>query len=352
MKCGLITFHRTSNFGSALQTYGLYKKIIDLGMECEIIDYRCKAIEKREALKPDLKNIKSIVKYLLFARKLVQKGKTLQEFLEDNTVLSEKYDKNNIYSAEDKYDLFMIGSDIVWGRDITEDDLIYFLDFVKDREKKFAFAASVGSYTERDNDIIVGELLNRFSAIAVREKEAIQWVRNISDKEAVWVCDPTMLLTVNEWEKIIRPVQTYEKYVLIYFFDDKRKCVADAIKYVEKNKLKVLCINYSRPIRGVKNIRPTSLQEFLGLIKNASFVFTASYHGLLFSLYYHKQFLFYTRAHSSRVLSLATRLGIMERCGDYIVDNQISVLDYIEIDRKIEEFRNESCNILAQMLDK
>ena len=116
MKCGLITFHRTSNFGSALQTYGLSKKIIDLGMECEIIDYRCKAIEKREALKPDLKNIKSIVKYLLFTRKLVQKGKTLQEFLEDNTVLSEKDDKNNIYSAEDKYDLFMIGSDIVWGK--------------------------------------------------------------------------------------------------------------------------------------------------------------------------------------------------------------------------------------------
>ena len=30
MKIGLLTFHDTNNFGSYLQTYGLYKKIIDL----------------------------------------------------------------------------------------------------------------------------------------------------------------------------------------------------------------------------------------------------------------------------------------------------------------------------------
>ena len=41
MKIGLLTFHDTNNFGSYLQTYGLYKKIIDLGHECEIVDYKC-----------------------------------------------------------------------------------------------------------------------------------------------------------------------------------------------------------------------------------------------------------------------------------------------------------------------
>ena len=40
-KVGIITFHRTTNFGSLLQTYGLYKKIELLGKTPEIIDYRC-----------------------------------------------------------------------------------------------------------------------------------------------------------------------------------------------------------------------------------------------------------------------------------------------------------------------
>ena len=39
-----------------------------------------------------------------------------------------------------------------------------------------------------------------------------------------------------------------------------------------------------KPVPGVKNIKPSSLEEFLGLIKNANFVFTASYHGMLFSM--------------------------------------------------------------------
>lgn len=47
-KIGILTFHRTTNFGSLLQTYGLFKKIENLGYDCEIIDYRCPAVEKEK----------------------------------------------------------------------------------------------------------------------------------------------------------------------------------------------------------------------------------------------------------------------------------------------------------------
>ena len=48
MKIGIITFHDTTNFGSLLQTYGLYKKISDFGYDCDIINYQCENIVKRE----------------------------------------------------------------------------------------------------------------------------------------------------------------------------------------------------------------------------------------------------------------------------------------------------------------
>ena len=51
-KIGLITIHDTFNYGSLLQTYALYKAIESLGVEIELIDYKCKAIMDRETTYP------------------------------------------------------------------------------------------------------------------------------------------------------------------------------------------------------------------------------------------------------------------------------------------------------------
>ena len=40
MKTGILTFHRTTNYGAALQAYALQKKLTDIGVQAEIIDYR------------------------------------------------------------------------------------------------------------------------------------------------------------------------------------------------------------------------------------------------------------------------------------------------------------------------
>lgn len=49
-KVGLLTYHHTTNFGSLLQTFALYKTITEIGYPCEIIDYRNEAVEQRESL--------------------------------------------------------------------------------------------------------------------------------------------------------------------------------------------------------------------------------------------------------------------------------------------------------------
>ena len=78
---GLLTFHRTTNFGSYLQTFGLFKKIEDLGFNCEIIDYRCPAIEKRENLQNKHgHDIKSLMKRILLQPALDKKAASLVSF--------------------------------------------------------------------------------------------------------------------------------------------------------------------------------------------------------------------------------------------------------------------------------
>ena len=353
-KIGVLTFHRTSNFGSSLQAYGLYEKIRDLGYSCEIIDYRCPAIEKRENLKPELRlsDPKGIVRQCLYGPAIKRKAQKLEQFGKEKMMLSKPYEPDNIGEAEPDYSKIIVGSDIVWGRDITEDDYTYFLDFVRDDFKKYAFSSSVGNCDIRENEEKLSGLLKSFQRIAVREDEAVSWVRKISGREAEQVCDPTLLLTTEEWERAIPPSSYPEDdYVLVYFDSDDHKCLHDAISYAKANNKKVYYINYYRPAKNAKNVKPTSLEQFLGLIKHASMVFTASYHGMLFSIYFHRQFFFYTRAHKSRVISLAKRLGVLDRCGDELDVRACEKIDYASVDRKLQDFRHESVMVLKEMLN-
>ena len=98
MKVGVITFHDTNNFGSYLQTYSLYKKILDLGYNCDVIDYQCESIIRRELPKPFkfTFNPKKLLIQILFTPVLKRKYKNLQSFLHKNMSLSNRVTRYNV----------------------------------------------------------------------------------------------------------------------------------------------------------------------------------------------------------------------------------------------------------------
>ncbi len=349
-KIGLLTFHRTTNFGSYLQTYGLYKKISDMGYCCEIIDYRCPAVEKRENLNKNTANgLKDLLKRILFQYALDRKAKALSAFSMENMNFSRPYTPENINEANSDFDVFIVGSDIVWGLDITECDYNYFLKFVADGKRMYAFSSSVGT-ENKEHMADIGSLLRRFDRITVRESSMVKWVKEISGCNAEWVCDPTMLLDADEWKTVIPFEQLESDYVLVYFNNPDKKTIRDAIEYGTKYGKKVLYISYGLPESGVKNIKPKSLNEFLSYIFYADHIFTASYHGMLFSLYFNKEMTFYTRDHADRMISLSERLGIQEQCGDNKTEKSYKPIPYETVDLKINEFRQESISVLKKML--
>ena len=222
MKIGLITFHDTNNFGSYLQTYGLYKKIVDLGYKCDIIDYQCESIIKRELPKPFkfTLNPKKLLIQILFAPTFKRKYKNLISFLHKNMTLSERVTRSNVEIVAEQYDKFFVGSDIVWGLDIVENDTAYFLDFVNESHKKFAFASSIGNPWNVEEKELVKPYLATFSSIAVRENESADWVEELIGIKPYVVCDPTMLLEPSEWQKYASNKYAGQKYVLVYFPTD------------------------------------------------------------------------------------------------------------------------------------
>lgn len=352
MKIGLITFHDTTNFGSLLQTYGLYKKVKDLGFEIEVVDYQCERIARVEV--PQSFNIfqspRGIVKDILIESVNRRKYKALSKFLHENMTLSTKCDKSSVKNVSAQYDKFIVGSDIVWGMDIIEGDLTYFLNFESDSHKKTAFSSSVGNPWNEQDKKTLKPLLSDFRYIAVREDESAVWVEELTGKHPDVVCDPTMLIDSKAWLKYTYPRKDKDSYVLVYFDNKKGDCVNSAIKYAKFHNLKVKYINYGLPKRGVQNIKPLSIEDFLSLINDAAMVITASYHGMLFSIYFNKQFVYFNRAHKSRMNTLARKLQVQDCEGEGKNVLDMPKVNYHIVNRAVEEYRSYSIKCLKKLL--
>lgn len=352
-RIGLLTIHNTINFGSQLQTLGLYKAVETLGYDVEIIDYTCKAIADRESTLPlrDAKSIKDIIKSLLLHRNLERRKNNFQSFMRDNTRISKNYTSSTIAHANEQYDTFLVGSDIVWGLNITGDDYTYMLDFAQSEKRKIAFSSSVGTKWSEEKAAVIKKLLECFDDIAVREEDAAEWVSNLLGKDVDVTCDPTMLWDKEFWSELAdKSRKSTEKYILVYMSDPENKCIRSAIEYGKQHNMPVYYINYRAPVFGTKDKRPTSLQEWLTLFMNAEVVFSASYHGLLFAMYFEKQFYYFNWVNKSRMDSLAKTLGIEDREGTQENMAQNTIVDYNRVNSVLNSKREYSWDRLRSML--
>lgn len=353
-KVGLLTFHDTNNFGSWLQTYGLYKKISELGINVEIIDYQCEEIVKREKLtwnkiieflrQNDLftyqflwRTIKKQVWFYIYTERYLKKSR-------------KKYNRRNIKETNLLYNIFLIGSDLVWDTRITNKDFTYMLDFVDKSKRKLSYAASIGyeEIPESQRDTYK-KLLKRFFYITVREESAKVLLQDLVDPSVSVVSDPTLLLSKLEWLTFIDKKNKYGDYVLVYFIDNKNEILRLAKQYARKYKYQVLIISESR-ISNEHCVAPINVSGFLSLIFYAKKVFTASYHGILFSLYFEKQLAFINREPKERMHSIAKKFEIESfeiHNSSFDIERE---LYYERITPIVKKFREESIRKLRVMI--
>lgn len=348
MKTGLITIHDTVNYGSLLQTIGLYRALQELNVDVELIDYKNEAISARESTCPlnECRGIKDYLKWLLFHHALQTQKDNYWLFLRKHVSLSAPYDRNTIKSCNKDYHSFIIGSDIVWSMEITGHDMTYMLDFAEDSKRKYAFSASVGTKWKTEDEIDIKNLLSRFEHISVREHQASTWICELLNKKAPVTCDPTMLWPGEYWRELCRKVhKPKRKYVLIYMPD--KTTIQDARNYAKNKGLDLFFMNFYTPVWGVKSVKPLYVEDWLALIENADTLFTSSYHGLLFSLYFHTNVFYYNRAYSARMKSLSEEmnLGHREATENNIYEN--IPIDFGYVDKILAQKRNCSWDVLS-----
>lgn len=341
MKYGILTFQNAPNYGAALQAFALGSFLRSNGIDCEIIDYQCDSINEKERCIAINGGIFTKINYLMFHHKKIKlKIEGHDAFMRQSGLLSRRtYNRKNISSANNEYDAFITGSDQVWNTKLTNSDFSYFLDFASENKKRISYAASAAEEWSQEESIEIGTLLGRYSQLYLREESLTSYLQEHFNLNAYTVADPTMLLTPDDYKKMaLRPKES--SYVLVYY--PTSRLLEKAKKYAEKKGLSVVVISSGMSRKEYIKVLPKDPYEWLGYILYADAVFTSSYHGLLFSLYFKKSVWGeYDRKRGSRWESIINKLGIKECIVDSENENLNSV-NYNVCEAEMNAFRDES----------
>lgn len=283
MRAGILTLQEADNYGAVLQAYALQAFLMRMGVESEFVVFE-KEMPAEKSKEPVLPLIK---KLRMEERK---RSALFDDFREAYLNCSTPIPRQNAGTLNDRYDLFIVGSDQVWNLSIPGVDGRYFLPFV-DPGKRFSYAASFGSdHISEDTRNWCAQQLEKFQAISVREEKGREIVKECTGRDSVVCLDPVFLLERMEWEELTCDREG-EPYVMLYLMQYNKELMMRAQKTAEEKglKLRVVTASFMHPC-GFGAWSGTGVIDWLSLIKNAEYVYTNSFHGIAFSMIFERQF--------------------------------------------------------------
>lgn len=376
--------HDKINFGSALQSYATQLYLESRGFDVRTID----KTGLSKVIKPGRMNYyrHHVLDFQMcwekapfvghrmrqriipeFGRKMSQRCSVFDRFAREHFRFTRKtFTFDELYSMSSEYDAVVVGSDQLW-LPVNIAGGYFSLDWVSSSTRKISYATSVGLahlddfYLDR-----MSEFLSDYHAVSVREDSAAMLVERATGKRPAVTCDPTMLLTVSQWQAVAN--EDYvgipkDPYLLCYFMGNnpwQREC---AVRYARERNLKIVAVSqmdaYIASDDGYADYYPWDAgpAEWLALVEHADFVFTDSFHGTVFSSLFKVPFRSFRRhaatsgqSTNSRIDTLLNVLGLADcLCESFEAFDVESVeaIDFTSSQFRLEAYRTKS----AQWLD-
>lgn len=377
-KVGIVTFYYNStNYGGNFQAYALCRYLNKHGIDAEQISFEYTKNRTGESLvhrimrkgvAETLCDVIGVVFKKINKKKLANirrnRMRAFKRFQTEAIPHSNRvYNYADISEAGNLYDVFITGSDQVW----NSYDSIYFLDFLDGEKKKFSYAASnAKGYWSETEKLLIKSALSDYCGISVRDEATMRAVEATTGESAVVTVDPTLLLDKEDWDEVKEQVEAAKKYILCYFLGNNKRARCVAKEYARNHGCTVINIPmYNGGISRVdkvfgESVYDASPGQFLSYIENAECVFTDSFHCVVFSHIYSKQYYVFNRnargAMNSRIKDITTLFGTEEYFCDEKSKESISYIEGLkEIDfknniKKIEKLADESKQFLHSCL--
>ncbi|WP_111308307.1 polysaccharide pyruvyl transferase family protein [Confluentibacter sediminis] len=363
MKIGIMTTHSSLNNGAVLQAYSLQTYLESLGHDVEFINYEEPyPFKYRNYFSKRISITLNLWKDRLNEKKYKRKGEFGNLLKRTTTVYKTLED---LQKNPPKFDVYITGSDQVWT--VASRKKVrrpFYLDFGFKEVKRISYAASLGQcivpeYMEKD----MRDLLLKFDAISVRESSGVKYIQNlVGDKKDIFhAIDPTLLVEPSIFSKIFsKDLQLkQESFIVCYSltaYNDKEKAM---VNYIQ-NKLGSLPIkNLRNPgtcirIKDAENIIVTP-SEWLKYFSMSKINICTSFHAVVFSLVFHKQFVVISPYINKRIMSL---LKLVNLENHFITDfNKQNIdtliekkIDWNHVDKQIETSREKSKLFLIDAL--
>ena len=350
MKIGLLTYHHSVNIGAMMQAYATCRALRELGHDVVIVDIR-----QPEGIHSGITKMITDVVYL-------KRDAELRRFkAEYYPPMTRRY-----FSVEElrrdppEVDCLLVGSDQTWNPGISKEmAMAYFLDFGPADMKRVSYGSSFGiANWPEDSNLIpdVRNALRRFNSISVREATGKEILHNTFGVDGQIVVDPTMLFNnYNEITGTITPRNELVCYKL-----ERNQDFYDSIGAVKhKAGLPARLLNNSFPVNGLRYTYPPGVQEWICRLGGAAIVLTDSFHGVVFSLLYKRNFVAIksNNGKDSRIVDLMREVGLQGRLYDGTGallndDSWLKPIDYSEVEPVMSRMRTHSWDYLKTSLAK
>jgi len=361
MKIGIITFHRSTNYGAQLQAYALRRFLSLAGHDASVVDYWPDYRREREQLfsLSELRELKATAKLLYILTRLL----TSVRFLKRRSAARTFAEKHMNLSQDGQFDLAVYGSDQIWRKfqrtTFKGYDPVYFGQDSVVANCRITYAASMGpvAFDTESDKVFFKKSMQNFDAISVRESGLQTMLAEEFAVTAAKVCDPTLLLSADDWSSLIdnRYVPAYP-YILYYRLNPN----STADRFVERLSatmgIKVIEMRGKIPMMhyGSRYRLAAGPQEFLSVLSGAEYVVSTSFHGVALSIRLHKQFYFVSKEkNANRAMSLLSDLGLQHRrVTDWQNHPLNDILDYSNCENKLNDMTVKSAQWLLSNIEK
>ena len=192
--------------------------------------------------------------------------------------------------------------------------------------------------------------------ISVRERTGQIILKEKFGIDSTIVLDPTLLLEQDDYFKITGSLKQTDDFVTFLMHRSKLQ-LKKVIKIGKVLGCKPNMMSSIYPFKGYTYNYPPSVETWLRKIAGAKFVVTDSFHGLVFSILYRRNFIVITPNNglNSRIIDLLQTIGLSDR---YFQDNENipydkllkKPIDYTEVYRILDMEREKSLNFLRRNL--
>lgn len=364
-KIAVMTWYLYRNYGTVLQAVALNRTIRNLGYDVSTIAYDP---SKRE--KPFVNRVVGKIKRIMCESSFSssERDSKFDTFIKKNlTLTKEIISPIDFQNLNQEFVAFVCGSDQIWGAEWL--DTRFYLDFVDDSRRKIAYAPSFGctEIVDSDKRQVISHCLKNIANISVREKSGAEIVKTLIGKKPCVALDPTLLLDERIWKEFVSfEKEMDEPYCLFYFLGNNQMNYNSALNIAKKQNLKVKLIPvFTKDAKKESCVNDCiGPSEFLSLIKHASYICTDSFHGMVFSVIFHKQFVGFERFKNNDEKSQNTRIynflnqldlnNILLRQTEKNSWENISnnFIDYEKVDKKLSILKENSIVYLKDALNQ